>query len=106
MEVPEIILQFDPKVKEICQLAKANNTKPLPDDIQSLNTPNLINQLSATVLKWINDIKIITEKAKFDLSTASVVDEINYWMSMERSMNLIDAQLKYPEVDLTIEALK
>lgn len=49
---------------------------------------------------------MITEKAKFDLSTASVVEEINYWMSMERSMNLIDSQLRYPEVELTTEALR
>ena len=35
-----------------------------------------------------------------------MVDEINYWMGMERSMSFIDNQLKQAEVELTIEALK
>lgn len=42
---------------------------------------------------------------KFELNNASIVDEINYWMSMERSLNLIDNQLKSPEVDFTLEVL-
>lgn len=42
---------------------------------------------------------------KFDLSNASIVDEINYWMSMERSLLIIENQLKLPEVEFTIELL-
>lgn len=64
-----------------------------------------VQSLTGTVLKWIQDISIIT-KTKFELQNASVVDEINYWMGMERSMTFIDNQLKCMEVELTIEVLK
>ena len=70
-----------------------------------MTSTDVVASLSNTVLKWIADISIIT-KTKFDLATASVEDEIKYWMSMERSMNFVDGQLKYPEVELTMDALK
>jgi hypothetical protein len=48
-----------------------------------------VKSLSETVLRWIHDIQTIID-IKFELSSASISDEINYWMSMERSMNFID----------------
>lgn len=42
VDVPEIVLQFDHRVKEIVAAAKAKNSKPTMEDAISLNQPDII----------------------------------------------------------------
>ncbi|CAD8134930.1 unnamed protein product [Paramecium octaurelia] len=101
VEVPEIILQFDPRIKEA---VKQRGGKPTIEDAAQLNKPDIVQSISQTVTRWISDINQISN-TKLELTNASIVDEINYWMSMERSLFFIENQLKQPEVDFTIEVL-
>ena len=61
--------------------------------------------MGTTVQKWIEDINAVT-RISYDLTNGSTLQEINYWLSFERSLNLIDQQIKLPEVDMTLQILK
>lgn len=105
LEVPEIRLNFDPDVRAKVQEARAQNRTPVVEDFGALlDDANFIENLVRCVQKWTVDISTVT-KMKYDLTTGSVLQEINYWISFERSLNLIDEQLKLPEVKLTIDIL-
>lgn len=106
IDVPEIQLIFDPAIKMKCAKAKEENRKPTNNDCTELmNDDNFINSLVQCVNKWIQDISTIT-KMKYEITTGNTLQEINYWVSFERSLNLIDQQVKMPEVELTLEILK
>lgn len=106
IEVPEIQLIFDPAIKMKCAKAKEENRKPTNNDCTDLmNDDSFINSLVQCVSKWIQDISTIT-KMKYEITTGNTLQEINYWVSFERSLNLIDQQVKMPEVELTLEILK
>ena len=106
IEVPEIQLVFDPAIKLKCAQAKAEGKKPSTNECTDLmNDNNFINSLAQCVSKWIQDISTIT-KMKYEITTGNTLQEINYWVSFERSLNLIEQQVKMPEVELTLEILK
>ena len=106
IEVPEIQLVFDPAIKNKCSQAKSEGRKPSTNDCTDLmNDNNFINSLAQCVSKWIQDISTIT-KMKYEITTGNTLQEINYWVSFERSLNLIEQQVKMPEVELTLEILK
>jgi len=106
IEVPEIQLMFDPAIKAKCAQAKTEGRKPSTNDCTDLmNDNNFINSLAQCVSKWIQDISTIT-KMKYEITTGNTLQEINYWVSFERSLNLIEQQVKMPEVELTLEILK
>lgn len=69
-----------------------------------MGNEEFIENLAKIVLRWTNEIKTTTNK-KFDLKGNSLMDEINFWMSYERAINLIEAQLQSPEITLTVDIL-
>ena len=69
------------------------------------NIEQYINNLCQMMSKWTNDMKSIIS-ITFELANGSIVDEINFWMSMERSTILIQKQIEYPETQITLEILK
>lgn len=106
IEVPEIQLMFDTAIKNKCAIAKTEGRKPSTNDCTDLmNDNNFINSLAQCVSKWIQDISTIT-KMKYEITTGNTLQEINYWVSFERSLNFIEQQVKMPEVELTLEILK
>ena len=106
IEVPEIQLMFDPTIKEKCVKAKGESRKPSINDCTDLiNDNNFVNFLEQCVSKWIQDINTIT-KMKNEITTGNTLQEMNYWVSFERSLNIIEQQFKMPEVELTLEILK
>ena len=57
------------------------------------------------VITWSKSISRILN-TKFDLSTGTTIQEINYWMSYERALLSIKSQKEQPEVLLTLATLK
>lgn len=105
-EVPEIILNFDPEVK--LRAVKARETGKDIDiaEFESLlDDSNFINNLAAGVQKWKEDIEAV-RKTDFDLSSGTTLQEMNYWISRERAFSIIDQQMKFPEVKITLDILK
>ena len=106
IEVPEIQLAFEPAIKSTVQAAKEENRKASTNDlIDMINDNNFVNSLVACVAKWIQEINSIT-KTKHDIKSGNTLQEVNYWISFERSLAHIDQQVKTPEVELTLDILR
>lgn len=41
----------------------------------------------------------------YAVNQGNTLQEINFWISKEKSLNMIEQQLKLPEVDLTLQLL-
>ena len=86
--------------------ARKQNKKITEDNFAELSEKEeFISSLCSCVNKWTRDIATVC-KMKHEISNGTTLQEINYWMSYERSLNLIDQQLKLPEVDITIKILE
>lgn len=105
VDVPEIVLVFDNRIKERVNKCKAENRVATTDDfVDLLDNENFIESLSSLVIKWTKDIAMMT-KQKLDMTQATVLQEKMYWNSLLRSLNMVDQQLKKPEVDVTLKIL-
>ncbi|EAR94592.2 dynein heavy chain, cytoplasmic protein (macronuclear) [Tetrahymena thermophila SB210] len=106
VEVPEIQLFYDPVLKERVQKLKAEGKNVTVDDFEDLLDKNeFIDSLANCVTKWTKDIRAIINM-DYEVSSGSTLQEINYWLSYERSLNLIDQQISQIETTITIELLK
>lgn len=60
------------------------------DDFESkIQDPKFVSKLEKTVQLWIRDIRRITQLTH-DPSQGSALQEINFWVSMERSLTNIE----------------
>lgn len=55
--------------------------------------------------KWTKDIRAIIA-IDYEVSSGTTLQEINYWLSYERSLNLVDQQINQSETIMTLEILK
>lgn len=107
VEVPEIQLTIEPAIKQRVADLKAQGKKIVYEEFDDLITPEFIEALVQCVNKWIRDITTVIDiSSKYDISTGTTLQEINYWQSYERSLNMIEQQIKVPEVDITIQILE
>lgn len=60
-----------------------------------------IESLATCVKRWNRDIQEVS-KMNYAVSQGNTLQEINFWISKEKSLNMIEQQLKLPEVDLTL----
>ena len=106
LEVPEIKLNFDPEIKAKAKTAREQNRLPVIEDFGNLlEDSSFINNIAQTVQKWIDDVTTVT-KVNYDLNSGTTLQEMNYWSSLERSLNLIEQQMKLPEVDISFQILR
>jgi len=106
LEVPEIRLNIDPEVKAQSKKAKELNKPLVLEDFGALlDDPTFINNIAQTVQKWIDEVSAVT-KINYELTSGTTLQEINYWLSLERSLNLIEQQMKLPEVEVSLQILK
>ena len=64
-----------------------------------------LNALQAGVNRWIAEIQKVT-KLKRDPSQGTVVQEISFWMSLDRALHQIVEQLKAKGIEMTLQVLK
>lgn len=75
------------------QKIKAEGRNPAIEDFENLLDKNdFIESLVSCVTKWTKDIRAIINM-DYEVSSGSTLQEINYWLSYERSLNLIDQQI-------------
>jgi dynein heavy chain 1 len=63
-----------------------------------------MNRLKKCVDQWYRDIRKVTQ-LKHDPSTGSALQEINFWISLERSLTHIKEQLDRQEVVITLNLI-
>jgi len=104
--VPEIELIHDHEVKAKNDECKAQGRDLTADDFENrVQDPAFIKRLEKTVGQWIVHIRRITQ-LNHDPQQGSALQEINFWLSIERSLTHIEEQLKHPMIDVTLKLLQ
>lgn len=107
IEIPELSLPLHDVVQSALEEAAARSIKPTVDLIPSalLADSTFLNSLQHTVNGWIKSIQSITKMSR-DADSGSATQEINFWLSMESSLEGIEMQLRSDGVQLTLEILR
>ena len=85
---------------------KRLGTKLADEDFTGLlGNLEFVNRLEALMKIWLKDIARVTQM-KYDLTSGSVMQEILFHISLERSLNHIKDQIEKAEVRMTLELLK
>lgn len=107
VEIPEVVLQIDPEVKEKAQKAKAVNSRLTVEMFEGrVNEKEFLSNLTGCVDKWIHEIRKVTRLSTKDNLAPSILHEVNFWECLTRALTQIDSQLKLPEVLITLDILR
>ena len=58
---------------------------------------SFLNKLQGDVNGWIKEIQKVTKMSR-DPASGTAIQEINFWLSMERALEKIDEQLKSDQI--------
>jgi dynein heavy chain 1 len=108
LEIPDTHLVIHPAIERAVEQAKEAGQRSTLDWIQPgtlLTDVSFLNRLQSDVNLWIKEIQSVT-KLNRDVSSGTASQEINFWLSMERAINGIEAQLGGDQVQLTLLVLK
>jgi dynein heavy chain 1 len=104
--VPEIQLKHEEELRVKDDECKQQGRTLTTEDFEKrIEDPQFVKKLEKTVTGWIRDIRRITQ-LNHDPSQGSALQEINFWVSMERSLTNIDEQLKHNLFEVTTKLLQ
>jgi dynein heavy chain 1 len=66
-------------------------------DSSYFSDSTFLNKLQGDVNGWIKEIQKVTKLSR-DPSSGTAIQEINFWVSMERALEKIDEQLKSEQI--------
>jgi dynein heavy chain 1 len=99
IQVPNLLLSVHPKILALINEYDDTIVKNLIEDSQFLN------ELSSIVNHWIKEIQSITSLNHDPFDNDSILDEIQFWKSMETALISINSQINLPEVTLSLDIL-
>ncbi|GLB36818.1 putative dynein heavy chain [Lyophyllum shimeji] len=107
VEIPETHLVIHPVIQRAVEQAQAANTPPNISHIPAhlLNDSTFLNSLHGHVNSWIKSIQSVTKLTR-DVVSGTASQEINFWLSLERALDGIEAQLRSDEVNMVINCLR
>ena len=107
IDIPEITLVVHPTVALVIKKAAQDQTKPKVADFgdAKLEDSTFLNALQNQVSKWIREIQKVT-KLDRDPSNGTALQEISFWLNLERALLRIQEKRESPEVALTLDVLK
>lgn len=107
VEIPETHLAVHPVIQRAVEQGRAAGNRPSLADIppKLLNDSTFLNNLHSHVNAWIKSIQTVTKLSR-DVSSGTASQEINFWLSKERALEGIEAQLRSDEVNLVMDCLR
>jgi dynein heavy chain 1 len=107
VEIPETHLIIHPVIQRAVEQAQQTGVRPNISHIpaKTLNDSTFLNTLQAHVNTWIKSIQAVT-KLNRDVSSGTASQEINFWLSLERALEGIEAQLRSDEVNMVMDCLR
>uniref|UniRef100_A0A183BLW5 Dynein heavy chain, cytoplasmic n=2 Tax=Globodera pallida TaxID=36090 RepID=A0A183BLW5_GLOPA len=106
IDIPEVVLEFDESIQQIVDVARKESRKPNAGDLGELvKDSEFLNSLQNRVNGWIKAIQKVT-KLDRDPSSGTALQEITFWINMERAVLQIQAICESDEFVVTMEALK
>ncbi|XP_016418464.1 cytoplasmic dynein 1 heavy chain 1-like [Sinocyclocheilus rhinocerous] len=106
IEIPEISLLIHPIITNVAKQCYERAEKPKVTDFgDKVEDPSFLNQLQSGVNRWIREIQKVT-KLDRDPASGTALQEISFWLNLERALNRIQEKRESPEVLLTLDILK
>ncbi|KAI8066635.1 dynein heavy chain [Gongronella butleri] len=107
VEIPDISLNIHPVVQKAVDKCREQNRRVSVEAVDSslFSDSTFLNKLQGDVNGWIKEIQKVTKMSR-DPASGTAIQEINFWLSMERALEKIDEQLKSDQITLTLDILK
>ncbi|KAJ3769937.1 dynein heavy chain, N-terminal region 1-domain-containing protein [Lentinula raphanica] len=107
VEIPETHLTIHPVIQRAVEQAQAAGARPNLSHIpaKTLNDSTFLNTLHSHVNSWIKSIQAVTKLTR-DVASGTASQEINFWLSLERALEAIEAQLRSEEVNMVMDCLR
>ncbi|KAK6731031.1 hypothetical protein RB195_007476 [Necator americanus] len=106
IDIPEINLVINPHIQAAIQKASKEGRKAKVTDLGDLvEDSQFLNSLQSGVNRWIKEIRKVT-KLERDPGSGSSLQEMTFWLNLERALQKILQKRESEEVTLTLEALK
>ncbi|THH27962.1 hypothetical protein EUX98_g6222 [Antrodiella citrinella] len=107
VEIPETHLTIHPAIQRAVEQARSQGSRPNISDVppKLLGDSTFLNALHGHVNQWIKSIQTVTKLSR-DVSSGTASQEINFWLSLERALEGIEAQLRSEEVNMVMDCLR
>ncbi|RUS77140.1 hypothetical protein EGW08_015096 [Elysia chlorotica] len=106
IDIPEITLPVNPIVAAVIKKCGDENRKPKVEEFgDKVDDPQFLNSLQSGVNRWIREIQKVT-KLDRDPSSGTALQEISFWLNLERSLLRIQEKRESLEIVLTLDILK
>lgn len=106
IDIPEITLQIHPVVLNVMKKCQDEGRKATVADFnERVEDSAFLNQLQTGVNRWIREIQKVT-KLDRDASSGTALQEISFWLNLDRALSRIQEKRDSPEVALTLDILK
>ena len=106
IDIPEISLIVHPTVAQVLKRCSDDGLKAKVADFgDKVEDSTFLNALQNQVNKWIREIQKVT-KLDRDPSSGTALQEISFWLNLERALLRIQEKRESVEVALTLDILK
>jgi dynein heavy chain 1 len=106
IDIPEITLTIHPTVATIIKKCAEETRKPKVADFgDKVEDATFLNALQSGVNRWIREIQKVT-KLDRDPASGTALQEISFWLNLERALLRIQEKRESPEIALTLDILK
>ena len=106
IDIPEITLTVHPTVANVIKKCADENRKPNIGDFgDRVDDAHFLNALQNGVNKWIKEIQKVT-KLDRDPASGTALQEISFWLNLERALLRIQEKRESAEIVLTLDILK
>uniref|UniRef100_A0A915BJF8 Dynein heavy chain, cytoplasmic n=6 Tax=Parascaris univalens TaxID=6257 RepID=A0A915BJF8_PARUN len=106
IDIPEINLTIHPVIQSAIQKASEEGRKARVADLgEHVENSVFLNALQKGVSRWIKEIQKVT-KLDRDAGSGTSLQEMTFWLNLERALHKITQKRESDEVTLTLEALK
>lgn len=106
IDIPEISLPVHQIVAAVIKRCADEGRKPKVADFgDRVEDSSFLNQLQNGVNRWIKEIQKVT-KLDRDPSSGTALQEISFWLNLERALHRIQEKRESLEVSLTLDILK
>ncbi|XP_055707524.1 dynein heavy chain, cytoplasmic isoform X3 [Phlebotomus papatasi] len=106
IDIPEISLIVHPIVSQTIKKCADDGYKAKVGDFgDKVEDSSFLNQLQNGVNRWIKEIQKVT-KLDRDPSSGTALQEVSFWLNLERALHRIQEKRESLEVTLTLDILK
>ncbi|XP_030854690.1 cytoplasmic dynein 1 heavy chain 1 [Strongylocentrotus purpuratus] len=106
IDIPDVTLPINPVVSTMIRKCGDEGRKPkVIDFADKAEDSTFLNTLQHGVNRWIREIQKVT-KLDRDPASGTALQEISFWLNLERALLKIQEKRESPEVALTLDILK